>query len=115
MIMHDSRISVVFGPLEAAEPGDAVLFEGEVQPFAGASVGFLPSARHAAGCACCTGRSAAGRALGSLLHARARNEVPFFTRVLVVVATDTGRADVATALLSDPIASGCFKPGEKSH
>jgi hypothetical protein len=114
MIMHDSRIPVVYGTLAGARAGDAVIFEGNVQPFSGAVAAFTPSPRHVAGCACCAGRSPAGRALGSLLHARARNEVPFFTRILVVATTDEGRADVAAALSNDPIASTCFRAGEPS-
>jgi hypothetical protein len=88
-----------------------VLFEGQAVPRGGASAAFTPRLRHAAGCACCARRPEAGRALGSLLHARARNEIPFFTRVLVVTTTDIGRLDVADALLNDPVASTCFRAG----
>jgi hypothetical protein len=111
MIMSDARVPVVYGALEDARAGDAVVFEGEVRPFAGAAAGFVPGLRHVAECSCCAGRSEAGRALGALLHARARSEVPFFKRVVVVAATEAGRVEVANALLSDPIASTCFRQG----
>jgi len=109
MIMSDGRVPIVFGRLQDARDGDAVLFEGELRPFTGAAAAYTPGPLHVAGCTCCAGRSQAGRVLGSLVHARARNEVPFFTRVLVVASTQAGRADVANALLTDPIASTCFR------
>jgi len=98
--MIDARVPVVFGPAGDAAPGDAVLREGE---------DFMPDAGHAAGCACCVGRTEAGRALAALLHARARNQVPFFNRVLVVLASEPGRAAVESALTNDPVASACFR------
>jgi hypothetical protein len=103
MIMTDARVPVVIGPAVAAAAGDAVLREGE---------DFTPAAGHAAGCACCVGRTEAGRALAALLHARARNKVPFFSRVLVVLASEAGRAAVEGALANDPVASACFRKEE---
>jgi hypothetical protein len=100
MIMTDARVAVVFGAAEAAVPGDAVLREGE---------DFMPDAGHVAGCACCVGRTAAGRALAALLHARARDQIPFFRRVLVVLASEAGRAAVEGALANDPVAAACFR------
>jgi len=100
MIMIDARVPVVFGPAEAAAPGDAVLREGE---------DFVPDAGHAPGCACCVGRTDAGRVLAALLHARARGQVLFFNRVLVVIASQEGQAAVEGALANDPVASACFR------
>jgi len=98
--MLDARVPVVFGPAEAAAPGDAVLREGE---------DFTPDSGHAPGCACCVARTEAGRALAALLHARARDKIPFFRRVVVVLATEAGRAAVEGALANDPVASACFR------
>ncbi len=105
-MLSDLRIPVVFGDLADAGPQDAVLAEGDLP---GAAAHFVPGSGHAPGCACCVARGEAGRALAWLLHARARGEVPFFTRVVAVVTTDAARADIRSALASDPIASTCFK------
>jgi hypothetical protein len=105
----DLRIPVIFGDLSEAGPQDAVLAEGGALVHAGATAAFQPGTGHAPGCACCVPRGEAGRALAWLLHARARNQVPFFTRVIAVVETDAGRADIRSALEADPIASTCFK------
>jgi len=114
MIMSDARVPVAFGLLQAALPDDALLFEGEIQPWAGATAAFSPGPRHPPGCACCAARTGAGRALASLLHARARNEVPFFRRVLAVTVSAAGRAEVEDALQNDPIASTCFVKAQGS-
>jgi hypothetical protein len=100
MIMSDARVPVVFAPVEAAGPDDAVLREGK---------DFTPESEHAPGCACCAGRTHAGRALATLLHARARTQVAFFRRVVVVIASEEGRAAVESALANDPVASTCFR------
>jgi hypothetical protein len=109
MTWLDARVKLVFAPLDAACAGDAVLFEGEIQPWPGATAHFTPSEDHPPGCACCATRSAAGRALAQLLHARARNEVAFFRRVVAVTKTVRGRAEIETALAKDPVVSTCFK------
>jgi hypothetical protein len=111
--MFDTRLPVVFGPLEAAGPEDAILFEDgapgcAVSP-ARASAKFAPGLQHAVGCACCGARREAGRALGGLLHARARGQVGFFRRVIAVVHTAGGRAEIEAALRGDPLVSACFK------
>jgi hypothetical protein len=105
-MLSDLRIPVVFGDVSAAGPGDAVLAEGDLP---GATAHFVPGAGHAPGCTCCVARGEAGRALAWLLHARARGEVPYFTRIVAVVTTQAARDDIHAALLSDPIASTCFK------
>jgi hypothetical protein len=107
-MLSDLRIPVVFGRLGEAEPKDVVLAEGDVP---GAAVHFSPVSGHAPGCTCCRARGEAGRALAWLLHARARGEIDFFTRVIAVVTTEGARADIRAALASDPIASTCFKAG----
>lgn len=105
----DSRIPVVLGDLPDATAGDAVLFEAPVRPWAGAAASFSPGQQHIGGCACCGGRVEAGRALGWLLHARARGNVPFFGRVIAVIRTEAGRAELAAALAGDPLAAACFR------
>jgi hypothetical protein len=105
-MLSDLRIPVVFGAPADAGPQDAVLAEGDLP---GAAAHFVPGSGQAPGCSCCVARGEAGRALAWLLHARARATVPFFTRVVVVATSDAGRADVRSALASDPIASTCFR------
>jgi hypothetical protein len=109
MTTQDTRVPVVFGSIESAGPDDALLFEGAVRPWAGAVAQFEPSTDHAAGCVCCAPRKGAGVALGWLLHARARAQVPHFRRVVVVTRSDAGRAGVEAALATDPLASVCFR------
>jgi hypothetical protein len=104
-MLSDLRIPVVFGEPSEAGPQDAVLAEGDLP----AAAHFVPGSGHAAGCTCCVPRGEAGRALAWLLHARARGQVPFFNRVVAVVSTEAGRADICSALVSDPIASTCFR------
>ncbi len=99
MLFQDARIPVVFDPA-APEPDDVLFTEG---------VDFTPATGHAPGCACCAARSEAGRALAALLHARARGQVAFFRRVVVVCTTPEGRAEVVGALAGDPVVSVCFK------
>ncbi len=74
----------------------------------GAAEGEMGAPGHAAGCACCVARGGAGVALGRLFERRAREEVAFFRRVLVV-ADEAGRVAVVEALLGDPLASGRFR------
>jgi len=111
MIMHDMRLPLIFGRLADVGPDDAVLFEGGAQGWNGAAASFTPLASHAPGCACCATRTQAGHALARLLHDRARNQVVFFRRVVAVVETEQGRAEIETALANDPVVSSCFRPG----
>lgn len=105
--MSSNRVPIVFGPI--AGPGAALLREGrgadapEVAWFQPAT-----ASRHAAGCACCAGRSPAALALTALLHARARGTVPFFTRVVIDAGT-AGRAEVRDAVARDPLVSQTFQ------
>lgn len=91
----DARIPVAFGMLEDVRPGDALVTD-------------LAPDGHAPACACCVGRTPTAAALGLLFQRRARNEVAFFSRVLVV--TDAaGRLAVEHALERDPVVSGRFR------
>lgn len=98
-----TRLDVFFG-----EPGpdDAQLREGRGVDAPG-QVFF--TAGHRAGCACCGGRTGAGIALQRLLHARARGECVFFSRVAVRTQSAQGRNDVLRALADDPLAATCFR------
>ncbi len=111
-IFVDARVPVVFGPVTAAGPRDALLLEGGEAAPAG-----LPEARfalcqpgHPAGCACCAPRSAVAAALRDLFLARARGGVPWFGRV-VVVASAEGEAAVRAALADDGFVAGRYRPG----
>ena len=95
-LMVDARVGVVFGAAFEAQEGDAVLSNG------------LADTGHPAGCACCTPRSAAADALSRLFLQRARGEVAFFRRVLVVT-DEAGKAAVRTALRSDPVVCARFR------
>jgi hypothetical protein len=109
----DARIPVVFAtdPSEAA-PDDALLLEADAPAPQGAlAARFAAGADHAPACACCTGRSAAARALSDLFLARARGQAPFFKRVCVVSASAEGRDAVMEALTGDVLASGWFRVG----
>jgi hypothetical protein len=110
----DARIKLIFGRPQDAGVGDALLLEGE-GPMSPGSEWFLPEqeAAHPVGCACCQARSNAGMALARLMLARGRGAGPFFSRVIVVAATDAGRRAVRHALVSDPIASAYFKGGDQ--
>jgi hypothetical protein len=100
----DARVPVVFGSPDMAGPDDVLLFEGGE-----GLASFEVDQGHAPGCACCTPRRAAGRALAALLQSRARGQVAFFRRVIVVTTSDAGRADIVAALRDDPVASACFR------
>jgi len=96
MLRIDARIPVAFGPASAARPQDAVL----VPPGSGPD--------HMAGCACCLARTPTAEALGHLFQQRARGEVPWFTRILIVADPDE-EAAVMLAVLQDPVVSARFR------
>ncbi len=91
----DDRVSVRFGDLAEAGPGDAILYDGHrgpIMPAAGAAMAqFVGLPGHNAlkcqtfGCPCGTGRDPAAQALSGLFFARARGEVPHFERVIADV------------------------------
>lgn len=101
--------------LLAAMPasGAALLLEAPlaVPPGAGISASFDGrGAAHLAGCACCTGRSAAAQALDRLFQARVRNAGAWFDCVLAVTTTDSGRAQLHLALAEDSLTRARFRP-----
>jgi hypothetical protein len=112
----DARIPVTLLPDAAALPGAlagrpaALLAEGAAHP-ASATVteSFAPESRHAPACTCCAGRSAAAQALDRLFQARVRGKAAWFDRVLVLAATDEGRAELARALAQDPLTTARFR------
>lgn len=97
-LMVDARVPVAFGTSSDVREGDALVNAG-----LGDTVG------HAAGCACCTPRSTAAETLSRLFLQRARGEVAFFNRLLVV-ADAAGQEAVNAALQSDPLVSARFRP-----
>jgi hypothetical protein len=112
----DARIPVTILPDATALPGAlagrpaALLAEGAAQD-SGATVteSFAPEPRHALACACCAGRSAAALALDRLFQARVRGKAAWFDRVLVLAATEEGRAEVALALAQDPLTTARYR------
>jgi hypothetical protein len=106
----DDRIPLRFGPAAAAGPQDALLLEEGAGPFAAgpqAVARFSATAGHRFGCICCGGgRAAAAVALAGLFQDRATGRVPWFTRVLAVVADP---AAVAEALRADRVAAARFR------
>ncbi len=91
------RVPVVSGDPALAGPLDAV------QPWPGPS-----AAVHAPGCACCRPRAPLAQALSRLFLARARSEIPFFTRV-IVSCLPADEAALAAALAADPVTAARFR------
>ena len=94
--MVDARVEVVFGRASERQEGDVVVSEG------------LLGVGHPADCACCTSRTVAAEALSRLFLRRARGEVAFFRRV-IIVANAASEAAVRTALQSDSVVSARFR------
>jgi hypothetical protein len=110
----DARTPLVFADAAEAGPDDAVLREGAGVAAPGRDwFEADPETAHGVGCVCCVSRNGAGIALARLLLARGRGHGPFFRRVVVAARTEAGRAAVASALESDPLASACFRRDEK--
>lgn len=108
------RIGVRFGGV--AGPEDAVLVEGGGTAGAAAVVErfrLVVDPMHGVGCACCAPRGPAAVALGRLFLARARGEVGWFSRV-VVMASDAGAAAVRAALAEDAVVMARFVEAETS-
>lgn len=97
VLMFDARIPVVFGTSADMRDGDFVLAD-DLNGIAG----------HDAGCACCVWRSPAAETLGRLFLQRARGEVTFFSRVLVV-GNSVAEQAVRAAVQSDPVAVARFR------
>lgn len=113
----DARIPLTLLPDDAALQGAlagrpaALLAEGPLPAQAGVVVteNFVPSPAHAAGCACCEGRSAAALALDRLFQARVRGRSGWFDRVLALPATEEGRAELVRALTEDRLTAARFR------
>jgi hypothetical protein len=96
----DMRVPVWTGDAALAESADVV------QPMPSAAGGHAP--RHTIACACCPPRAPLAQALTKLFFARARGEIPFFSRV--IVSSDPGQeAFVAAALAADPVTAARFR------
>jgi len=103
-------IPIMFGDVENAQAGDAILQEGRGASAPGHEWFTIGAASgHPMRCFCCAPRNAAGQALGRLLLARGRGTAPFFTRVLVATRSQAGRDAVREAVETDPLASACFR------
>lgn len=96
-LMYDARVPVVFGTPSERRADDFVLDSG----LSGGS-------GHDVSCACCAPRTLAAETLSRLFLQRARGEVPFFQRVLVVGDAAEAHA-VRAALQSDPVAVARFR------
>jgi hypothetical protein len=108
----DGRIWVRFGAVADAEPGEALLIEGQTPAEAAAIARFTVPARiaaHPMGCACCAPRGPVSAALGGLFLARARGELKWFRSVLAVTQTAAGAAAVRAALTQDVITAARFR------
>ena len=110
----DQRIELVFGG--KVEPTDAVLLAGSgPAPQAVAIERFSPTPApgHGIGCACCAPRSQASLALARLFLARARGEVAWFKRV-VVLADPATHAALRAALADDILTRARFMIAEET-
>src|SRR5277367_3590589 len=97
MDKHDMRVPVLAGDPGLAAAGDVV------QPWS-----VQGATAHAAGCACCRPRALFAEALSRLFVARARNDIAFFSRVIVPCAPGQ-EAALAEALAADPVTAARFR------
>ena len=115
----DARIPLTLLPDGAALPvalegrPAALLAEGSppAQPGLILTESFVPEPAHAAGCACCGGRTPAALALDRLFQARVRGRSGWFERVLALPATAEGRAELVRALTEDRLTAARFRAG----
>ena len=103
MIRIDARVPVFFATAPREGDGVAWLVEDAAAAWDSRADG------HVAGCTCCVARSPVAEALGRLFRARAVGEMPFFTRLGVVPAGAAGEASVRQALVTDGLASACYR------
>jgi hypothetical protein len=98
--------------LSAGKPA-AVLTEAPppaLPPGAVALASFdLSGPTHAAGCACCAGRSPAAMALDRLFLARVRGNCGWFERVVALAETPGACAEVTAALRDDAVTAARFR------
>lgn len=90
-------IPVILGSVEDAAADDVTL------PLPSAETG-----GHPFGCLCCLPRGLLGRELGRLFSARARGEVAFFRRV-VLLGPAAAAPDVARQIAADVVAGARFR------
>ncbi|HTI00893.1 MAG TPA: hypothetical protein VL752_08100 [Acidisoma sp.] len=105
MVRIDARIPVFFS--STAEPATAdvmwLVEDAENAAWDSRETGHVP------GCTCCVARSPVAEAMGRLFRARAVGEVPFFTRLGVVPASEGGAVAVRQALETDGLVSACYR------
>jgi hypothetical protein len=92
----------------AAGPPAALLVQAPPEPMpagAIAQVAWDATVTHAAGCACCAGRSGVALALDRLFQARVRGGCGWFTRVVAVGEPDA----VREALAADAVTAARFR------
>ena len=102
------KVAVVGGSLDIGKSNCLQLISAHVRGLPFVVIAPAAVADHAPGCACCLPRPPVAAALGGLFLARARGEVPFFRRVVVVVADDV---QIRTEIAGDPLVSGRFRLG----
>lgn len=97
----------------ASGPPAALVVEAPPTPLPAGAVALVSfdatTTAHAAGCACCAGRSPAAAALDRLFQARVRNACPWFDRVLALAGTPEAAAAIREALAQDAVASARFR------
>ena len=105
----DARIPVSFAATPGEGPPAAWVSEAPcpaLPPGAVVAASFGGGAQHVAGCACCTGRSAAAQALDRLFQARVRQGCAWFDRV---VAPPEDADALRAALKEDVMAAVRFR------
>lgn len=97
----------------ASGPPAALVVEAPPPPLPAGAVALVSfdatTTAHAAGCACCAGRSPAAAALDRLFQARVRNACPWFDRVLALAESPEAAASIREALAQDAVASARFR------
>ncbi len=101
----DARVPVVLAETLPEMAGAALLAEGALPAALADAVpravfALREGTAHPAACLCCQGQGAAAAALAGLFRARATGG-PWFDRVVALVATPEGRAEVEDALARD--------------
>lgn len=112
MLHTDSRIPVHFGALSDAEPGIALLIEGDTPAPPGAAYArFMVRSPfgHTTGCTCCAPRGPAAEALTRLFLAGVRGVAGPFRGVVAVASSKAGRRAVRVALDADPLSAARFR------
>jgi hypothetical protein len=97
----------------ASGPPAALVVEAPPPPLPPGAVALVSfdatTTAHAAGCACCAGRSPAAAALDRLFQARIRNACPWFDRVLALADTPEAADAIRDALARDALAAARFR------